>query len=100
MIQTETANLMMMEDQEAGCKPCIPSRGYYTIDLTNKSVDNVDFGSARVFETSDTRVSKTCDGKGVRLIQVGEETCPIMYGWWDEEKAAAALAAVEYIPSH
>jgi hypothetical protein len=105
-------NYTVVEDQEAGWKTCAPSKGYYTIDLINESVDNVDFGIARVPGTSNTRVSKTpdaqapetcdgkgCDGKGITLIQVGEEQYPFLnYHWWEEEKKAAAIAPEAYIP--
>ena len=40
-------NYIVMEDQEAGWEPRVPGSGYRAVNLSDKSVDKVDFGSAR-----------------------------------------------------
>jgi hypothetical protein len=105
-------NYTVVEDQEAGWKQCVPSKGYYNIDLTNTSVDNVDFGIAWVSGTSNTRVSKTpdaqapetcdgkgCDGKGIKVFRDGDTQYPLLnYRWYEEMKADAEQAPHADIP--
>ena len=55
----EPGEYTVVEDQEAGWEQSFPGSGYYTVNLSDKSVDKVDFGSARF--------SKTSDGDGVEL---------------------------------
>ena len=84
--------ITVTEDQEADWEQSAPGSGYYIIDLSDKSVYKLDFGSSRF--------SKTSDGNDIKVdpdVDGMWTAAPLIPGMQEEEKELTKTLPPTYI---